>query len=230
MNEPLNTETSSETEPLIPEVQEETSLPQMQAHLEAETEMSGSPDQLDFAEIESPGGERLPLKKVLEALLFAASAPLSLEDFVQVLKEYGSIRKKAIRQCLGDMQGNYEDSSFELAEVFGGYQFRTRADFGPWIRKLLSIKKKERLSKSALETLSIIAYKQPITRAEIEAIRGVSVDSIMRVLLEKELIYVSGKKEVPGKPPLYSTTKHFLTNFGLKALQELPPLSEWSPN
>jgi segregation and condensation protein B len=186
MNEPLDTETENETSQ--GEDQEDTSIPQMQAHLETETDSGITPDQLDFAEIESPGGARLPLRNVLEALLFAASAPLSLEDFVQVLKEYGSIRKKTVRQCLESMQGTYPDSSFELVEVFGGYQFRTRADFGPWIRKLLSIKKKERLSKSALETLSIIAYKQPVTRAEIEAIRGVSVDSIMRVLLEKELI------------------------------------------
>ncbi|MBN2145708.1 MAG: SMC-Scp complex subunit ScpB, partial [Candidatus Aureabacteria bacterium] len=102
--------------------------------------------------------------------------------------------------------------------------------FAPWVKKIIKAQHKERFSKSALETLAIIAYRQPISRAEIEEIRGVNVDGIMRFLLEKGLIQVSGKKDIPGKPWLYSTTKEFLVNFGLNSLQELPPLNELELN
>jgi segregation and condensation protein B len=115
---------------------------------------------------------------------------------------------------------------YRLREIAGGYQLTTESEYAPYVRRLLQIKKKNRLSKSALETLAIVAYKQPTTRAQVEAVRGVSVSHAFDVLQEKRLIKVAGVAETPGRPKLYRTTDEFLVHFGIKSLKELPSIAE----
>ncbi len=115
---------------------------------------------------------------------------------------------------------------YRLREIAGGYQLATESDFAPYIRRLFQIKKKNRLSKAALETLAIVAYKQPCTRTQVEEIRGVSVSHAFDILQEKRLIKVSGVAELPGRPKLYRTTDEFLAHFGIKSLRELPSIEE----
>jgi segregation and condensation protein B len=198
------------------------------ADVQEETASSSVPEQL---EIETVSQEvRKNAKGIIESVLFASSEPVSFSQLHDILKE--GFTQKEIREILNQMKEEYlqGERGIELFELNEGLQLKTRPQFAPWIRKIIKVQHKERFSKSALETLAIIAYKQPISRAEIEEIRGVNVDGVMRVLLEKGLIHVSGKKDIPGKPWLYSTTKEFLIHFGLKSLQELPPLNELTLN
>jgi len=196
----------------------------LQVSIDTET----TPGQLEFAEIEAGEGRKVNLRDILEGLLFAANAPISIKQFQKVLKDSLAMSHAEIQKVLESLKGDLDQGKrcYELVEVFGGYQFQTRTIYSPWIRKIRTVQKNERLSKSALETLAIVAYKQPLTRAEIEEIRGVNVDGVMRHLLDKGLVYPSGKKDIPGKPTLYSTSKSFLSQFGLKSIQELPPLTE----
>ncbi len=189
----------------------------------AEPDDPETPEQLELSEeLIAKSGHRL--ERILEALLFMALDPLPLSQIRSAIKAEFPLSKKAIEQILETLKQTYvrEERSFELVQVAGGYQLRTKAEFSPWIRKIMKGQSAERLSKAALETLAVIAYKQPVTRAEIEEIRGVNVDAIMKVLLDKSFIHASGKKDIPGKPWQYSTTKNFLLHFGLKTLQELP--------
>ena len=187
---------------------------------------------LEFNQIETQT-QNNKIKSIIESILFAAIESISLKELFNILKNDFSLTKLELSSLLDELKEEYLSNSrgFELIYIAEGFQLKTKKKYAKWVEKTL--KKKisyERLSKSALETLSIIAYKQPVTRAEIEEIRGVNVDGIMRVLLDKGLIFASGKKDSPGKPGLYSTTKLFLTTFGLKNLQELPPLGELNLN
>ena len=189
-------------------------------------------NQLEF-QVSETQVQNETIKPIIESILFATSEPVSLNNIYNVLKNDFSVTKKDLTYLLEDLRSVYNNKNrgFELVYIADGFQLKTKKEYVKWIEK--SFKKKttyERLSKSALETLSILAYKQPTTRAEIEDIRGVNVDGVMRVLLDKGLIFASGKKDSPGKPSLYSTTKLFLTTFGLKNLQELPPLGELNFN
>lgn len=164
------------------------------------------------------------MKFIIEALLFASESPLSVSDIHNCLPE-ASLTE--IRGALKVLTYEYETMgrSFSLKEVAGGYQLRTHSEYGPYILKMFQTSP-SRLSRAAMETLSIIAYKQPIIRQEIERIRGVDVGSILRTLLEKGLIRILGRKDLPGRPLIYGTTKKFLEVFDLKDLKSLPKLKE----
>jgi segregation and condensation protein B len=164
-------------------------------------------------------------KGVMEALLFSAGRPLSVSDLRRVLKGYTAERIEAL---LAALKADYEreNRSFRLKEIANGYEISTEPKFAPWIMKLELQKRARQASQSALETLAILAYKQPVTRAEIEDLRGVNSSGVLAALLEKGFIRIAGRKEVPGRPLLYGTTDKFLEYFGLKSLAELPNLTE----
>jgi len=163
------------------------------------------------------------LKSILEAILFAASEPISIEQFQDALPEVG---KRAIRKALTALQDDYQeiDRSFHLVEIANGYQVCTRPEYSEWIQKFYTRQVRVTLSPSALETLAIVAYKQPITRADVAAIRGVNSDSVLNSLVEKRLVRITGRKE--GRALLFSTTDEFLQQFGLKDASDLPSLDE----
>lgn len=163
------------------------------------------------------------LKSILEAILFAASEPISMEQFQDALPGVG---KRAIRNALTALHDEYQeiDRSFHLVEIANGYQMCTRPEYSEWIQKFYTRQVRVTLSPSALETLSIVAYKQPITRADVAAIRGVNSDSVLNSLVEKRLVRITGRKE--GRALLFSTTDEFLQQFGLKDASDLPSLDE----
>jgi len=164
------------------------------------------------------------LKNIVETLLFVAEEPLSPERFKKLLVQ---AEVPEIRAALEALQADYEArrGGFYLAEVAGGYQLRTRPEYTGWVRRLID-PKPVRLSKAALETLAIIAYKQPIIRADVEHIRGVDCGGVLRQLLERKLVRVLGRREIPGRPLIYATTRRFLETFDLKDLKDLPTPKE----
>lgn len=164
------------------------------------------------------------IKAIIEALVLVSEAPLALEKICAVLTE---VEKDQVKEALDELITEYAErrSGICLQEVAGGYQFRTRAELSPWVKKLKGTKPAS-LSPASLETLAIIAYRQPIVKAEIESIRGVDVSAPLRGLLDKKLVRIVGRKDVPGKPIIYGTTRKFLEVFNLKDLSELPTLRE----
>ncbi len=167
--------------------------------------------------------EREKIKLIIEALLFVSHEPLTEKRLAEVLE---GIDKESIREALGELRKEYrEKENLEIREVAGGYQIFTRPDYAPWIEKLHRTRP-TRLSQAALETLAIIAYNQPIIRAEIESIRGVDTSGVLYTLLEKNLIKILGRKKVIGRPLLYGITDDFLKYFGLKDISELPSIKE----
>ena len=164
------------------------------------------------------------LKNIIESLLFVADGPLALDKIKDVLELDD---RKLIREALQELQDGYESrtGAFVLREIAGGFQFRSRPEYVPWIKKLIQ-PKPSRLSKAALETLAIIAYKQPVIRSDVEHLRGVDCGGVLRMLLERNLIRVLGRKEIPGRPIIYATTKQFLEVFDLKNLKDLPTPKE----
>jgi segregation and condensation protein B len=165
------------------------------------------------------------LKGVVEALLFVSGEPVSVERLASVLE--GPSRTEVI-QALRALQQDYaaDDRGLQVVEIAGGYQITTRVACAMWIKKLEKAKASSRLSRSAMETLAIVAYKQPLVRAEIEQIRGVDSAGVLKTLLDRRLVRILGRKDIPGRPILYGTTKQFLQNFGLKDLSELPALRD----
>jgi segregation and condensation protein B len=164
------------------------------------------------------------LKAVLESLLFAAGEPVSLARLAAVLDP---VTKEAIRRALGDLKDGFyrEGRGVMLDEVAGGFQLRTPKEHALYVRKLLAARP-PRLSRPMMETLAIIAYRQPITRPEIEQLRGVDSGAVLETLTERRLVKIAGRKEAPGRPMMYATTSDFLQTFGLKDLDSLPDLSE----
>ena len=162
-------------------------------------------------------------KSILEAILFAASEPISVEQFQAVLPE---LDKRAIRRELDELRQDYQEMrrSFRLVEIANGYQICTCPQYAEWIQRFYTRQVRVTLSPSALETLAIVAYKQPITRADVAALRGVNSDSVLNSLLEKGLVRIAGRKA--GRSLLFSTTDEFLQQFGLKDASELPSLDE----
>ena len=165
------------------------------------------------------------LRGILEALLFISADPLPMNRIVSLL---GAVSKQEVEHALLSLKHEYEQEGrgLHLAEIAGGYRILTKPDYAPWIKRLEKVKAPPRLSRSALESLAIIAYKQPIVRAEIEQIRGVETSGVLRTLLERKLVRIVGRKEEPGRPIMYGTTKFFLEHFGLRDLSQLPPLRE----
>ena len=164
------------------------------------------------------------LKSIIESLLFVSDEPLTIERLKSVLNPAAA---SDIRNALNILAEEYEArrGGFHLKEIAGGYQLRTRPEFSEWVSKLVQ-PRAPRLSKAALETLAIIAYKQPVIRSDVEHIRGVDCGGVIRVLLERNLIRVLGRKEIPGRPLIYATTKRFLEVFDLKDLKDLPTPKE----
>jgi segregation and condensation protein B len=164
------------------------------------------------------------VKNIVESLLFVAQEPLSPERLKKILEP---AQAGAIAEAIAALRADYDSrqGGFYLAEVAGGYQFRTRPEYTAWIRRLVD-PKPVRLSKAALETLAIIAYKQPVIRSDVEHIRGVDCGGVLRQLLERKLIRVLGRKEIAGRPLIYATTRKFLETFDLKDLRDLPTPKE----
>ena len=164
------------------------------------------------------------LKPLIETIIFAADHPISFEKLMNVLE--GEKRDEA-RLALNELINEYATSSrgIIIEEVAGGYQIRTRPEFAPWLRRLFKIGF-QKLSKASMETLAMIAYKQPITRMEIEELRGVDSGGVLKTLMDRNLIKIIGRKELPGRPVVYGTTKEFLEVFDLKDLACLPTLKE----
>ena len=166
------------------------------------------------------------LKNILEAALLAYGQPLSLDRLVSLFGEEEQVSRQEIRDALQQLQQDCAERSVELVEVGSGFRYQARKDYGQWVSRLWE-EKPPRYSRALLETLALVAYRQPITRAEVEDIRGVTVSShIMKTLQERDWVRVVGHKDVPGKPALYATTKAFLDYFNLKSLDELPSLME----
>jgi len=174
------------------------------------------------------------LKKLaqhIESLIFVAESPIKFADIQSVLEELfdAKVKKKDIEAAIEVIKTRYalDDSAIELVQIAGGYQFLTKGAFHNTVGILLKQNSKKRLSTAALETLSIVAYKQPTTKTEVEAIRGVSCDYAIHKLLEKELIAMVGRADTPGRPLLYATSEKFMDYFGLKDLSELPKPKEF---
>ncbi|MCP9472919.1 MAG: SMC-Scp complex subunit ScpB [Nitrospira sp.] len=166
------------------------------------------------------------LKGIVESLLFVSQEPLSLQRLVTVI---GDVTKAEVSEALGMLEEELgkQGRGIRLVEVAGGFRLVTKQEYAPWIKRLDKSKSTAKLSRSALESLAIIAYKQPIVKAEIEEIRGVETSGVVRTLLERKLVRIVGRKEVPGRPIMYGTTKYFLEHFGLNDLSQLPPLREF---
>jgi segregation and condensation protein B len=171
--------------------------------------------------------DNFEIKPILESLFFVSDSPIRLETLVEILPESN---KDAILEGIRQIQTEYEDPSrgIELTEIAGGYQFRTKPNWAGWISRLKKVKA-VKLSQAALETLAIVAYRQPIIRPAIEEIRGVDSGSVLHTLMEKGLIKVMGRKDLPGRPIVYGTTKAFLEIFSLNALSDLPTIKEIQP-
>lgn len=169
--------------------------------------------------------EEKEVKSILESLLFISGEPLS----VNTLKDILEIERSQVERLLRELADEYslKNSGILIVEVAGGFQMVTNPVFASWVKKLIATAIPTRLSQQSLETLSIIAYRQPVTKVEIESIRGVNSDGVIKTLIDRRFIKVLGRKEAPGRPLMYGTTKEFLHCFGLNDLSELPTLKEY---
>ncbi|HIE87657.1 MAG: SMC-Scp complex subunit ScpB [bacterium] len=169
--------------------------------------------------------DSLPLKQIIEGAILAAEAPLSIDQLMRLF-EGDEPERVDVRDALQEIEQECEGRGFELKQVASGYRFQVRSSYGEWVSRLWK-EKPPRYSRALLETLALIAYKQPITRGDVEEIRGVAVSTnIIRTLLEREWVRIVGHRDVPGHPALYATTKNFLDYFDLRNLDELPSLAE----
>lgn len=173
-------------------------------------------------------GDQIELHQIVEAVLFASSEPLSSQRLVQIL---GTADVKAVRRIIDQLNESYGKigAAFSIEQIAGGYQLLTRPDFNNWLSKLHSSRAEQKLSHAALETLAVVAYKQPILRVDIEAVRGVASGEMLRSLMEKGLIKIVGRAEELGRPMLYGTTRKFLEIFGLGSLKNLPKVEDQLP-
>ena len=169
--------------------------------------------------------EHEELKAVIENVLFAADQPVSVGQLQGLFAE--TTEKAALKSALDELVREYQSRNLQLMEVAEGYQLMTRHDYSDWVRKFMKLDKTAKLSQPSLDTLAIIAYKQPLTKAEVEEIRGVDSSGVVRTLLEKKVIAPSGRKKVPGRPIMYRTTRKFLEYFGLMDLKDLPTLEDF---
>jgi segregation and condensation protein B len=167
------------------------------------------------------------LKSAIEALIFASEKPITTEQIKKVL---GDLDAPMINKIIGELKSEYETGNrgIRLIEIAGGFQMATSSSFAPFLKKLFKNRYSEKLSKPALESLAIIAYKQPLTKSEIESLRNVNVDGVMKSLLDKNLIRICGRKKIPGRPFVFGTTREFLEHFGLKSLGDLPKMEDFT--
>lgn len=214
----------------LKEKERETQLKALREELEAQLEadlravgadLSVTPS---LAAGESKAKDISP-KRILEALLFVTAKPLTASDIRKIIP---GITARELERLIHELREEYEREgrSFELIEIAGGFEIVTRKEYSPWLARLELQRKVRQASRSALETLAILAYKQPVTRAEVEELRGVDISGVLSTLIERGFIKIVGKKEVAGRPFLYGTTEKFLEHFGLKSLDSLPPIGE----
>jgi segregation and condensation protein B len=165
------------------------------------------------------------LKRIIEALLFAAPEPLTLSRIKTIVP---GTEAKDIIESIEELRKEYggDARAFQIVEVANGYQLTTKPDYAIWVDKLFEARSKSRLSRPALETLAVVAYKQPVVRSTIESIRGVNVDGVLRTLMERDLVRIVGRTDGPGRPLLFGTTKEFLLRFGISRISDLPKLDE----
>jgi segregation and condensation protein B len=179
----------------------------------------------------------MSLIHVIEALLFSAQKPLSIREITTAIKsgegddspnEFSRVREAEVAAALEQLKIDYigNERAFQLTEKAEGWQLATDPKYAQWVRQLFPAQKPARLSAPALETLAIIAYRQPITRADVEAVRGVNIDGVLQTIMERGLVKIAGRAEIPGRPLLYETTQFFLDHFGLRNLDELPNVEE----
>jgi segregation and condensation protein B len=182
----------------------------------------------------------MSLIHIIEGLLFSAQKPLSIREIVTAIKsaegdpagaganEFSRVREAEVAAALEQLKIDYigQERAFQLTEKAEGWQLATDPKYAQWVRQLFPAAKPARLSAPALETLAIIAYRQPITRADVEAVRGVNIDGVLQTLMERGLVKIAGRAEIPGRPLLYETTQFFLDHFGLRNLDELPNVEE----
>ncbi|MDC0206754.1 SMC-Scp complex subunit ScpB [Nitrospinae bacterium] len=168
--------------------------------------------------------QRDELKSIIENILLAADQPVHVGELEKIF--LNTAEKKDLQLILEELKEEYQSRNLQILEVADGYQLCTRHEFNDWIRKFLKLDRSSRLSQPGLDTLSIIAYKQPLTRQEVDDIRGVDSSGVIKTLLEKKVIGPAGRKKVPGRPIMYRTTQKFLEYFGLKDLNDLPTLED----
>ena len=182
----------------------------------------------------------MTLSRIIEAVLFSAQKPLSIREITTAIRaaednqasetpnEFARVKDAEVAAALEQLKTEYiqESRAFQLIERAEGWQLATDPAFAKWVRQLFPAPKPARLSAPALETLAIIAYRQPITRADVEAVRGVNIDGVLQTLMERGLVKIAGRAEIPGRPLLYETTEFFLDHFGLRNLEELPNAEE----
>ena len=181
----------------------------------------------------------MTLARVIEALLFSAQKPLATKEIAEAIRraggedefapnEFAKVREPEVAAALEQLKIECieQQRAFQLVEKAEGWQLATDPKFAQWVRELFPAPKPARLSSPALETLAIIAYRQPITRADVEAVRGVNIDGVLQTLMERGLVKIAGRAEIPGRPLLYETTQFFLDHFGLRNLDELPNVEE----
>ena len=197
---------------------------EFQQEVEQENQEPGQVEQEPAAAQEV--NPEITTESVIEAILFASDEPLSAERLVKIAEFNGGI--KQVKKCIETLNEQYQQSgrAFRIEEIAGGYQMMTLPEYNNWLKNLLRQRADNKLSPAALETLAIIAYKQPIIRADIESIRGVACGEMVRSLMYKGLVKIVGKAEVLGRPLLYGTTKKFLEVFGLSDLKDLPKAEE----
>lgn len=216
-----DTPTENETDTMSTDAEHATSANDGEAVVEqhdeqAETEASAIEKHIDVVLI----------KKVLEGAILAADSPLDRDAMLMLFDEEERPEKKGLDEILQQLADDYAERGIELREVSSGYRFQVRKEMGPWVSRMWQ-EKPARYSRAILETLALIAYRQPITRGEIEEIRGVAVNTqIVRTLLERNWVRIVGHRDVPGRPAMFATTRGFLDYFELKSLEDLPPLSE----
>ena len=171
-------------------------------------------------------GSRAELVSAVEAVLFAAGEPVGLADLARA---FGSVDEAGLEAAVATLAREYDSrgSGLVVEQVGGGYRLATRSEAGPWVRRFFRHQHRTRLSQAALETLAIVAYRQPVTAPEVQAIRGVDPVASLKSLLEKKLVRILGRKKVVGNPLLYGTSQTFLEHFGLNRLTDLPTLTEF---
>jgi segregation and condensation protein B len=196
----------------------DTEVPELDSTQDIEEE-----EELELEPVESLGRDET--RQAIYAMLFASDRPISAGRIAEAL---GDVDPDVVATLLSELEEhiNTGDFPYRVREIAGGYQLTTRGEFAPFIRRLFQIKKNKKLSKAVLETLAIIAYRQPVTRPDVESIRGVSVSHAFQQLQEKRLIKAVGVAELPGRPRLYRTTDEFLLHFGIKNLKEMPSIEE----
>ena len=209
----------------ITSLQEQGVLEEPDEDDEFSDDIAGDEDETMDEDDDFADGMDVTVESVIEAVLFASDEPLSAQRLVNIV-DTGSV--KQVRQCVENLNQKYDDGNFafRIEQLAGGYQMMTLSTYNIWLKKLLRARTDTKLSQAALETLAIISYKQPVIRADVEAIRGVAAGEMIRSLMYKGLVKIVGRAEVLGRPMLYGTTRKFLDSFGLNTLKDLPKIEE----